>query len=1169
MRPRNALLLLLGLATALALASAEDDTYAVHNGTDAETPFFGADESDPSAGLGEALQSLLQAGEPEETVDIVRIIMIDEEDPAAASKRACSKALTVIAEQDELFEQADSLLRDFESAFGLDSPKPQSRASCEDLGLAELMAQCEFVVESKDMVLQLSRQGRTEDQVCDVMNVVSDLKAVDTLSCGLCHRLVQMVTQALTNEVQQVEQVREIIGDVCDVTLDDSMCHTFLNKFDDIVEWLRHDTDPVVVCLRLAMCPVDRLSKNGTPILDWFSGDEARRIADEAAATRDTQEWNSFSDIETPSLGLIFGDEARKSAGDAVDAGFSEQGNSVSDSEFTSNLDLIFGLEARRTADEGIATSVFEQQEQSCSFCMSTAGVITQVNSRFPDQVSMTKDLLKSVCRTASPVSKCQEVEANFDRILELMQQGHYPREVCGRIDLCTQQVTSNKACVYCDAATTLVEVILQEAPEQINEIRNYADMICDILGDDSPCHEDVAKLDAVIDSLNKGERPREVCKALKYCSEDFSGKSGESLRVDMTRNDPFGNNRLVRMGDGGMYSDTISHLNAMILAKSDEHLSHQPSIDYDSCFFCSHVVAVVHHVQLVVPEKLPIVKTILSNVCQLVPSKCSCDVVDEKFDDIVKWDNEGKRPHDICKLLGTCVKLQDEGDDTPAIADELKGVVVASQWPAGDESECAYCQFATTVAKVALEQYGADIRQVRAYADMICDMLGEDNPCHTYVKQMDFVIDSISKGMSSKAICVGLGFCPATVADREGDALAWILDDRSSRATSIDHLSSLDSSLMETLKEPLDTSSDSCFFCMQVAPVLEVAVAQDPSQIEKIRETADVICNMLPSNNQPKSICHDLRLCPMGSGSAMLDLAVPDMLAVQKRDEESTTCAYCSGVVTVLEHTLDQQPEQVNELREVTGHLCQLLPANDTIFDEAVVGLRSGKGPGEICQTLNLCTFVEERDESSGLVDFAGGDFLPTGCATCQQKTLLLASLIERPDSLATFEREISSVCRLIPGSGEHKDAIIDLLKKNEDVTAICTRIGQCPAVAKEEQEKSMSMGCLFCEFIADLVEHAKDRKKERKALSEVKATLETVCTILPPQARCDVLSSKFDELVSLMREGKSPSEACHAAALCDAEFVFLPASNSDEDPIVRSFEKALRGVGNVMEIE
>ena len=79
-----------------------------------------------------------------------------------------------------------------------------------------------------------------------------------------------------------------------------------------------------------------------------------------------------------------------------------------------------------------------------------------------------------------------------------------------------------------------------------------------------------------------------------------------------------------------------------------------------------------------------------------------------------------------------------------------------------------------------------------------------------------------------------------------------------------------------------------------------------------------------------------------MGSVSAMLDLAVPDMLAVQKRDEESTTCAYCSGVVTVLEHTLDQQPEQVNELREVTGHLCQLLPANDTVRDLFCYNLKS-----------------------------------------------------------------------------------------------------------------------------------------------------------------------------------------------------------------------------------
>lgn len=148
-----------------------------------------------------------------------------------------------------------------------------------------------------------------------------------------------------------------------------------------------------------------------------------------------------------------------------------------------------------------------------------------------------------------------------------------------------------------------------------------------------------------------------------------------------------------------------------------------------------------------------------------------------------------------------------------------------------------------------------------------------------------------------------------------------------------------------------------------------------------------------------------------------------------------------------------------------------------------------------------------------------------------------------------------------------KHQDAIIDSLKKNEDGDTICTRIAECgPAAEEVPKDKSMSVGCLFCEYTADLLEHAKDNEK---ALREAKMTLETMCTVLPPRARCDVLSSKFDALVSLMREGKSPSEACHAIALCDADFVFSPTSGSGEDLIVQAFEKARQSMGNVMEIQ
>ena len=155
MRSRNALLLLLGQAAALALVSADDDLYTVRDRTDAEQPLRGVDEGEPTAGFGTALseqvarstamlQSFLGMDEATEAVDVVRIVVInaeEEEDPVAARKTACLKALATLPEPKQLHEQADSILRYFESAFGLESLEVERPASCEDLGRAELVQQ--------------------------------------------------------------------------------------------------------------------------------------------------------------------------------------------------------------------------------------------------------------------------------------------------------------------------------------------------------------------------------------------------------------------------------------------------------------------------------------------------------------------------------------------------------------------------------------------------------------------------------------------------------------------------------------------------------------------------------------------------------------------------------------------------------------------------------------------------------------------------------------------------------------------------------------------------------------------------------------------------------------------------------------------------------------------
>ena len=95
-----------------------------------------------------------------------------------------------------------------------------------------------------------------------------------------------------------------------------------------------------------------------------------------------------------------------------------------------------------------------------------------------------------------------------------------------------------------------------------------------------------------------------------------------------------------------------------------------------------------------------------------------------------------------------------------------------------------------------------------------------------------------------------------------------------------------------------------------------------------------DAVVDSLRNGVQPTSICHELQLCLADSHSGVTDLAVPEMVAVQKRDTESSTCAFCNGVVSVLKTALDQTPEHAEGLHEVAGYICQLLPANDMVRD-------------------------------------------------------------------------------------------------------------------------------------------------------------------------------------------------------------------------------------------
>lgn len=136
--------------------------------------------------------------------------------------------------------------------------------------------------------------------------------------------------------------------------------------------------------------------------------------------------------------------------------------------------------------------------------------------------------------------------------------------------------------------------------------------------------------------------------------------------------------------------------------------------------------------------------------------------------------------------------------------------------------------------------------------------------------------------------------------------------------------------------------------------------------------------------------------------------------------------------------------------------------------------------------------------------------------------------------------------------------DKVVAELKAGKSPRDICTELNLCKitstsklspmeaarldqldgkVIAAKAEAKSMSVGCMLCEYTAEVVTLIHDNQSE---LRLAKKTLGTMCFVLPPTARCDAISAKFDDLVKLVGEDKkSPSEACHAISMCDAAFV------------------------------
>ena len=257
--------------------------------------------------------------------------------------------------------------------------------------------------------------------------------------------------------------------------------------------------------------------------------------------------------------------------------------------------------------------------------------------------------------------------------------------------------------------------------------------------------------------------------------------------------------------------------------SESVEIVTVEKFADDHACVYCTAITTIIQYVDKYQKESLPTIKTVLKYACKLVPKNCRCDEMEHHFDEIVKLVEEGKEPRDACESIGICkdsdyfpkeLVSKPSPQIIPFLLNELETFFTLDR--------CIYCDSITTLLQIIVDEEPDQVDEIRTYADMICEILGKDNECHTYVGQLDTVIDKLKSGKHPREICVDLKYC-------------------TSHSTFISFRDSREKSQLESLL--LDVEQGSPGLCYGFVRFLDYAWKREPRNVLKGLERTKSIC--------------------------------------------------------------------------------------------------------------------------------------------------------------------------------------------------------------------------------------------------------------------------------------------------------------------------------------
>ncbi|GIY80981.1 hypothetical protein CDAR_71052 [Caerostris darwini] len=461
-------------------------------------------------------------------------------------------------------------------------------------------------------------------------------------------------------------------------------------------------------------------------------------------------------------------------------------------------------------------------------------------------------------------------------------------------------------------------------------------------------------------------------------------------------------------------------------------------------------------------------------------------------------------------------------------------------------DTDCALCKaFSFYLEKEINGDNSKD--SVRNAFGNVCEkwMIEYPEHCHRIVNMYSLKMQmAIAKGISFDDLCPEVKVCPLEE-DKSGELNVKVI--------------------------PKIGESPFCDLCKEAFNEVEKTL-KDPAIKQKLKDSLDQVCNMLPKSFQddcknfvnqnvdalidileqelaPDSICPALKLC----GSQKIT-------EVPKRVKD-LECDVCKDVVSSLRTKL-QDPASKTIVLTFFEEGCMRLPAAvaseckqfvDENIDFLMNTLVDFLDPQKVCSILKICPaqiVLEAPKISVNNVE----------CDLCKQVVNKVEDMVNDEATEEQLMIAMEKVCGYLSPSitteceefvSSYGDMIVALLVQQTEKELVCPELQLCPAQMKLEAPKS-SVNDVECELCKEVVGKVEDMVKDQKTVEEIKAALDKVCSYLPSSftTKCvKFVNTYTDMIVTLLMQELTPDLVCAELNLCPAQMKLEAPKSSVND--------------------